>query len=426
MKKLLSLMLAAAICLSLCPFAFAEDTVEIEMWSNMYGDELTALIEEYQAAHPNVKVNLLLISFWDFDSKLIPALAAGTAPDLFIGSLEFSHAADELALRADITDLVNAKGYDASRYMTFAAEACQEEGRVYGLPFATDTRLFYYNKDMFAAAGLDPETPPASWADVLEYTKKLTTYDEKGNVDVLGFHPALGNMWPWTYLWTWGVKCLDENGFSALDNPATIEAANMAIAIQDVYGYDGFLAYKESTSTTLTTDPFIAGKLAMTVSTHEMPQNVEKYNPELNFGTAVIPTSDGVNNHASWSSGFNLQFTNHGAARLEAAVDFGLWLTSDEIQTRLVKEINIWSCNNAARAKGAEFHPEYGEQYWNAMEQSATFTHLNETNRKFPGWAGTLYTYWNEIFNKAKTPQEAIDTIGTVIKQEIENYDMFN
>ena len=140
MKKLLSLMLAAAICLSLCPFAFAEDTVEIEMWSNMYGDELTALIEEYQAAHPNVKVNLLLISFWDFDSKLIPALAAGTAPDLFIGSLEFSHAADELALRADITDLVNAKGYDASRYMTFAAEACQEEGRVYGLPFATDTR----------------------------------------------------------------------------------------------------------------------------------------------------------------------------------------------------------------------------------------------------------------------------------------------
>ena len=58
MKKLLSLMLAAAICLSLCPFAFAEDTVEIEMWSNMYGDELTALIEEYQAAHHNVKVKL--------------------------------------------------------------------------------------------------------------------------------------------------------------------------------------------------------------------------------------------------------------------------------------------------------------------------------------------------------------------------------
>ncbi len=429
MKKFLSLLLLASLVLVAIPVAHASEVIEIEMWTNMYTEdnELPGLLKEYEEAHPNVKVNLLSIAFWDFNSKLNPALAAGTAPDLFIGSLDECYSLAVSDLTADITDLLIARGYDESKYMPFTQEACKMNGRYYGIPFATDTRLLYYNKDMFAAAGLDPEVPPTSWEEVREYTEKLTTYDENGNVDVLGFHPALGNFFPWTYLWTWGVQCLDaETGLATLNTETAIQAANMALSIQDVYGYDGYLAYNENTSTTLTTDPFIAGKLAMTISTHEMPANVAKYNPELNYGVAIIPTSDGVNNHASWSSGFNLQFTDHGEERLNAAVDLGMWLTSDEIQTRLVETTNIWSCNNAARAMGPEFHPEFGDQYWGAMEASAEFTHLNEQNLKYPSWKDTLQNYWNEIYAGTKTPEEALSEIERVIAQEVENYDLFN
>ena len=155
MKKFLSLLLLASLVLVAIPVAHASEVIEIEMWTNMYTEdnELPGLLKEYEEAHPNVKVNLLSIAFWDFNSKLNPALAAGTAPDLFIGSLDECYSLAVSDLTADITDLLIARGYDESKYMPFTQEACKMNGRYYGIPFATDTRLLYYNKDMFAAAG---------------------------------------------------------------------------------------------------------------------------------------------------------------------------------------------------------------------------------------------------------------------------------
>ena len=47
------------------------------------------------------------------------------------------------------------------------------EGGIYGVPFNTDTRFFFWNKDHFAEVGLDPEKPPTTWAELEEYALKL-------------------------------------------------------------------------------------------------------------------------------------------------------------------------------------------------------------------------------------------------------------
>ena len=48
------------------------------------------------------------------------------------------------------------------------------EGKTWGIPFQRSTIVAYYNKDMFRAAGLDPESPPTSWDELISMGKALT------------------------------------------------------------------------------------------------------------------------------------------------------------------------------------------------------------------------------------------------------------
>ena len=48
------------------------------------------------------------------------------------------------------------------------------DGKIYSIPFQRSTMVLYYNKDAFKEAGLDPETPPATWEELAEYGQKLT------------------------------------------------------------------------------------------------------------------------------------------------------------------------------------------------------------------------------------------------------------
>lgn len=60
-------------------------------------------------------------------------------------------------------------------------------GKLYGMPFNTSAPMLYYNKDLFKAAGLDPNKPPRTYAEVLDAAKKLTKKDAAGKVQVIGY-----------------------------------------------------------------------------------------------------------------------------------------------------------------------------------------------------------------------------------------------
>src|ERR1051326_7325818 len=48
-----------------------------------------------------------------------------------------------------------------------------KDGKLYSMPFNSSTPIFYYNKDAFKKAGLDPEKPPKTWQDVEAYARKI-------------------------------------------------------------------------------------------------------------------------------------------------------------------------------------------------------------------------------------------------------------
>src|SRR3546814_9554899 len=61
-------------------------------------------------------------------------------------------------------------------------ENSQTGGKTWGIPFQRSTIVMYWNKEAFQEAGLDPETPPQNWNELVEYGQKLTKRDASGNV----------------------------------------------------------------------------------------------------------------------------------------------------------------------------------------------------------------------------------------------------
>ena len=93
-------------------------------------------------------------------------------------------------------------------------------GTMYSMPMEATNLALLYNKDMFKAAGLDPEHPPKNWDELQEYAKKLTLdKNNDGTYEQVGFFvpifPAAGPQGPWMvwqfmpYLWQAGGYLID-------------------------------------------------------------------------------------------------------------------------------------------------------------------------------------------------------------------------
>ena len=63
----------------------------------------------------------------------------------------------------------------------------EAEGRYYGIPYTVDLSGLVWNKELFREAGLDPERPPETWDELIEYAQKLTKTNDSGEVEQYGF-----------------------------------------------------------------------------------------------------------------------------------------------------------------------------------------------------------------------------------------------
>ncbi|WP_079035275.1 extracellular solute-binding protein [Streptomyces hirsutus] len=118
-----------------------------------------ALTEEYEAAHPGVRIDVTVHSWNDIDRKVKERVDAGDPPDMAQIGAYADYAADGLLYKAD--DLLSIPVQ--ADFVAQLATAGQIGGIQYGMPFASSTRVLFYNKALFEDAGL---TPPTTWAEL--------------------------------------------------------------------------------------------------------------------------------------------------------------------------------------------------------------------------------------------------------------------
>ncbi|WP_053657980.1 extracellular solute-binding protein [Streptomyces sp. MMG1121] len=131
--------------------------------SKKYWDSLA---KAYEAKHSGVKVEVSVYSWNDVDAKVKAMVAAGKAPDLAqIGAYADYAAAGKLYPASDLLSIRT-----QADFLSQLSDAGQWNHTQYGIPFAASTRVLFYNKTLFAKAGI---TPPSTWDQLAADAKAL-------------------------------------------------------------------------------------------------------------------------------------------------------------------------------------------------------------------------------------------------------------
>ena len=149
--------------------------VTLELWTESAAAPETAFAQEFSEMDNGITIDIREIRFDDLVTDTLRAVATGTAPDL-IAIDNPDHAA--FASRGaflDISDrLEQSDVIEFDRVFEGPKSSLTWDGGIYGIPRASNTSALYYNRDMFEAAGLDPDDPPETWDELLEAARTLT------------------------------------------------------------------------------------------------------------------------------------------------------------------------------------------------------------------------------------------------------------
>ncbi|MFB6272053.1 MAG: ABC transporter substrate-binding protein [Salinibacter sp.] len=248
----------------------------------------------YEKRHPNVDVVIEQFpgsSLKDYEIKLRLRYSSGQAPDLFFVQADLLAELVSLGLAEKAPPFIEGLVQEESRNRTIR-RAPYFGGTCYGMTAAASPTVLYYNKDMFRKAGLDPERPPRTWRELLNYAEKLTVRDEEGNVTRAGlslrkrgYKPGTAGKW-FTFLFSAGGEAFTEGGRRAAFNS---EAGREALEF-----YKTILFEKNLDSIDLQGDQqgFGREKAAMFIREVHVVRWLRKNYPDLNFGAAPLPKRD--------------------------------------------------------------------------------------------------------------------------------------
>lgn len=264
--------------------------------------------------------------------KLLTAIAAGNPPDITtVDRFAISSWADRNALMS-LDDFIQRDAFDMSRYYKFAIDEITVDNSIYALPTGGDGRYLLWNKDIFAKAGLDPEKPPQTWEEVLEYGKLLTVKRGSRSFEQLGFVSQLapaGTFYLLTILNGGGF--LSEDGRTiTLTEPEVVEALEWMVEWYDeLGGAENINAFLGAFQIDTANDPFALGKVAQIITGDWVLGNLARYKPDLNFGIAPPPAAKPEYYGRTWFGGWGWAIPR-GAKNADAAWEVIKWLCSEE------------------------------------------------------------------------------------------------
>jgi multiple sugar transport system substrate-binding protein len=272
-------------------------SADLTFWTGFTDRELGVMkdvVADFEKTHPDIHVKVVGgIS----DDKIVAAIRGGNAPDV-------AHSFDAGAYTGaycsngawiDLADYMNQDGLSDDVFPEVPRQYSQFEGTRCALPMLADVYGLYYNKDLFAKAGLDG--PPQTVSQLMDYAKKLTERNPDGSLKVVGLDPFDGFYENIAAHWApqWGVDWVDESGKSNLAaQPGWADMLRWQKELIDWYGYDNLVRWQASAGDEFSAqNAFERGKLAMNLDGEWRVAFIGAEHPELNFGTAPLPVDDG-------------------------------------------------------------------------------------------------------------------------------------
>jgi multiple sugar transport system permease protein len=336
-----------------------------------------AVVREFERRNPGVKVRMLGMGSGGMNpQKLMTAIVGGAPPDVVY---QDRFTLSDWAARGAFLPLDPLIGRDREhdpltptqeQYYEAPWEEATFEGRLYGVPWMSDTRILYWNRNVFRdrakelrEAGLDPERPPRTWSETLRYSRALTEFNADGSLKRAGFIPFFGNTWFTLFALQNDAPMFSSDGRRCvMDNRASVEAMEF---LADAYSVLGGVANAERFQASFRGEErsaFFVGQIAMVVDGDWNMGGLARYAQGLDYGVAPPPSPDdrvagkgrfrGVAQPwVTWCGGFAYCIPR-GAKETDLAWEFIKFTTSFE-----GRMLEIRAKDEANRARGVPSVP---------------------------------------------------------------------
>jgi len=344
-----------------------------------WGDDPTQIQELFnqfgEANNVKVEVNSPVEA-----DKVIAALSGSEPPDVLVlgGPDDVSMWVNE-GLVAPLDELVATHGIDLGDIYPAMLAQGKYKGKLYALPWGSDTYGLFWNKDLFEEAGLDPEKPPTTMEEMLEYADKLTKVEADGTITQLGFVPDFSWSHIEQYVKLYGSYWFNDDGSKVqLDTPEMIAALKWEQQFYTKYGIEEVLRFVSSTGEYSSPEHgFMSGKIAMMVDGEWMTGDnfIGGLAPDLWYGVAPIPyPASKPENKGTNVVGGTVALIPSGVQNKDAAAKLLAWMMSPEILAdEMVANFNLPSSKEAAKDRRFRENEKFVAFMDMASSPNATF-----------------------------------------------------
>ena len=294
-RKIFSIVLVLTLCLLLSAGTALAKPVTITFWHAMSGSRLgvvESIIESFNATHPDFEVKPLFTgTYAETLTKYVAAYPTKTGPNMVqvyeVGTQTMIDS-DAITPVYKIPEMLG-ETWDWAQYVIPITHYYSVDGNLWSMPFNSSTAMLYYNKDLFKAAGLDPDKPPTTWKEMEEYGEKILASGVVDHVYSTG--------WPsWIYEQTLAyhnhLYADNDNGRAGLATKVVFndDFGHMVfdtwIRLHDkgIYIYGG-AEYSANSA-------FKAGQIAMLIQSTSSLAGILKAS-EFKVGTSFLPRFEG-------------------------------------------------------------------------------------------------------------------------------------
>lgn len=383
----------------------------ITWWHNSNNDPGKAYYEkvaaDFEKANPDVDVKISAMAHEDMLTKLDAAFQSGDAPDVYM-----ERGGGELAdhVEAGLTrDLTDDAADEIAKISPGMLAGWQVEDRTYALPFSVGAVGFWYNKSIFADAGIT--AAPTTMDEFYAAIDKL----KAAGVDPISV--GAGDKWPAAHYWYYTAlrACEQEvlvDSVQSLDfsDPCFVQAGEVLEEIIAAKPFNpGFLSTKAQEGATSASGLLATGKVAMELAGHWEPGVMQGLTEDKkglgeNAGWFPFPSiPGGAGDPAALLGGGDAWGVSESAP--DAAVDFVKYLLSDEVQIGFAENDMGLPTNPAAT--GSVKDPALAQLL--TVRDSAPFIQLYFDTAFGASVGGAMNDAIALLFAGEATPQDVVD-----------------
>ncbi|HEX4084299.1 MAG TPA: ABC transporter substrate-binding protein [Chthoniobacteraceae bacterium] len=265
-----------------------------EKWTGFEADAMRAVVDDFNASQNRIYVDYTSTS--QIDRKLMLATAGGVPPDLAgIYSSRLPVYAENNALMP-LDKMAADAGITRDRYIDIFWQMSMHRGHLWCLPSTPSCTALIWNKKMFRDAGLDPEKPPRTIAELEQDNQKLIKRRPDGSLQSIGYIPEVPGYWDPLWGYFFGGSLWNGRDAITATDPGNVAALQWIASYPKRFGVHDLLTFCDGFGSLASPqNPFFNGRVAMIMDGVWDYNFIKNYAPaNFEWGVAPFPSADPV------------------------------------------------------------------------------------------------------------------------------------